>query len=78
MPDPRREDPRAVGRDRDGVLEVRRTASRPSVEIVQPSSASHTSGPPAVIIGSIAIVIPSESRGPRPGSPKFGMCGSSW
>ena len=37
-----------------------------SVEIVQPSSPSQTSGLPAVIIGSIAIVMPSESRGPRP------------
>src|SRR5262245_52916346 len=49
-----------------------------SVAIVQPSSASQTPAPPIVIIGSIAIVIPSESRGPRPGSPKFGTCGSSW
>ena len=49
-----------------------------SVEIVHPSSASQTSGLPAVIIGSIAIVMPSESRGPRPRSPKFGTCGSSW
>ena len=45
---------------------------------VQPSSIIDTSDEPAVIIGSIAMVIPSESRGPRPGSPKFGMCGSSW
>ena len=48
------------------------------VLIVQPSSMTFTSEEPAVIIGSIAIVIPSDSRGPRPGSPKFGMCGSSW
>ena len=49
-----------------------------AVRIVQPSSMTFTSDEPAVIIGSIAIVIPSERRGPRPGSPKFGMCGSSW
>src|SRR3990170_1094817 len=49
-----------------------------AVEIVQPSSQTITSDSPAVIIGSIAIVIPSDRRGPRPGSPKFGMCGSSW
>src|SRR5687767_533770 len=54
-------------------------AREPSVvEMVQPSPASQTSGPPTVIIGSIAIVIPSESLGPRPGWPKFGTCGSSW
>jgi hypothetical protein len=35
-------------------------------------------GATAVIIGSIASVIPGWSRGPRPGSPKFGICGSSW
>ena len=53
--------------------------SEPStVEIVQPSSCRITSGLPAVIIGSIAMVIPSASRGPRPGWPKFGTCGSSW
>ena len=53
--------------------------SEPSfVEIDQRSSAIQTSGPPALIIGSIASVIPSESSGPRPGWPKFGMCGSSW
>ena len=46
-----------------------------AVRIVQPSAITCTSEPPAVIIGSIAIVMPSESRGPRPGSPKFGMCG---
>ena len=48
------------------------------VRIVQPSSITNTSDEPAVIMGSIAIVMPSESRGPRPASPKFGMCGSSW
>ena len=41
-------------------------ASEPStVEIDQSSSWTYTSGPPAVIIGSIAIVIPSRSSGPR-------------
>ena len=54
-------------------------ASEPSsVEIDQWSSWRYTSGEPIVIIGSIAIVIPSESFGPRPGWPKFGTCGSSW
>jgi hypothetical protein len=31
-----------------------------------------------LIIGSIAMVIPSERGLPRPGWPKFGTCGSSW
>src|ERR671936_3009810 len=54
-------------------------ASEPSrVEIVHPSSWTWTSGRPAVIIGSIASVMPSLSTGPRPGRPKFGICGSSW
>ncbi len=43
-------------------------ASEPSaLEIDHSSSCSTTSGPPAVIIGSIAKVIPSASSGPRPG-----------
>src|ERR671934_2740508 len=51
------------------------TASEPSfVEIDQSSSWRYTSGPPAVIIGSIAMVIPLCSSGPRPASPKFGIC----
>src|SRR5690242_16139599 len=53
-------------------------ASEPSlVEIDHSSSCTITSGPPAVIIGSIANVMPSASSGPRPGAPKFGICGSS-
>jgi hypothetical protein len=45
-------------------------ASEPSaLEIDHSSSCNTTSGPPAVIIGSIANVIPSASCGPRPGSP---------
>ena len=43
-----------------------------AVRIVQPSSIITTMSEPAVIIGSIAMVIPSDRRGPRPGSPKFG------
>src|ERR1041385_3821090 len=38
-------------------------------EIDQSSSWTYTSGPPAVIIGSIANVIPSCRSGPRPGGP---------
>src|SRR6478735_1660942 len=53
-------------------------ASEPSlVEIDHSSSCTTTSGPPAVIIGSIANVMPSARSGPRPGSPKLGICGSS-
>src|SRR5262249_34992833 len=53
--------------------------SEPSDEEIDHSSACMTtSGPPAVIIGSIASVIPGSSSGPRPGEPKFGICGSSW
>src|SRR5215510_10057710 len=45
-------------------------ANEPSlVEIDHSSSCTTTSGPPAVIIGSIANVMPSASSGPRPGSP---------
>src|SRR5215212_4557962 len=54
-------------------------AMEPSiVEIDHSSSWRYTSAPPAVIIGSIAIVIPVWSSGPRPRSPKFGIWGSSW
>ena len=63
-------------RDRDGVLEVAESElvlgrDRPVV-VVQDDPA-----PPAVIIGSIASVIPRVSSGPRPGATKFGICGSS-
>ena len=44
-----------------------------SVTIDHRSSRRTTSGPWAVIIGSIASVMPSASRGPRPGSPKFDL-----
>src|SRR6266480_1071982 len=47
------------------------------VTAVQPSSRILTSQLPIVIIGSIASTIPGRSCGPRPGSPKFGTCGSS-
>src|SRR3954447_8977323 len=51
----------------------------PSADEIDHSSACiTTSGPPALIIGSIASVIPGSSSGPRPGAPKFGICGSSW
>src|SRR5262245_43223798 len=40
-----------------------------ALEIDHSSSCRTTSGPPAVIIGSIAKVMPSASSGPRPGSP---------
>src|SRR5204863_9987125 len=53
-------------------------SDRSSVEIDHSSLCSTMSGPPAVIIGSIASVMPSVSLGPRPGAPKFGSCGSSW
>src|ERR687887_2193391 len=48
-------------------------ASEPSlVEIDHWSSWMYTSGPPAVIIGSIASVMPSRSSGPRYEETKFG------
>src|SRR5712692_2394615 len=47
------------------------------VTAVQPSSRIRTSQLPIVTIGSIASTIPGPSCGPRPGSPKFGICGSS-
>src|SRR5207244_1681658 len=47
------------------------------VTAVQPSSRILTSQLPIVIIGSIASTIPGRSCEPRPGSPKFGTCGSS-
>src|SRR5262245_27427659 len=40
-----------------------------SVEIDHSSSCKYTSGPPALIIGSIANVIPGWSSGPRPAGP---------
>src|ERR671911_15427 len=46
-----------------------------SVEIDQRSSATTTEAVPALIIGSIARVIPGASSGPLPGSPKFGIWG---
>src|SRR5207249_8978454 len=48
------------------------------VTAVQPSSRIRTSQLPIVTIGSIARTIPGRSCGPRPGSPKLGICGSSW
>src|SRR5204862_6941804 len=48
------------------------------VHTVQPSSRSLTAGPPALIIGSSARVIPDFKRGPLPRFPKFGTSGSSW
>ena len=44
-----------------------------SVTIDHRSSRRTTPGSPAVIIGSIASVMPSASSGPRPGSPKFDL-----
>ena len=63
-PVPLREDPRAVCGDRDGVLEMGRERAvdgrdRPLVVV------DEDLGPPAVIIGSIAIVMPSRSSEPR-------------
>src|SRR2546425_5899152 len=47
------------------------------VTAVQPSSRILTSQLPIVTIGSIASTIPARSCGPRPGSPKLGIWGSS-
>src|SRR6516165_3080566 len=47
------------------------------VTAVQPSSRIRTSQVPMVTMGSMARTIPGLSTGPRPGSPKFGICGSS-
>src|SRR5687768_4029672 len=47
------------------------------VTAVQPSSSTRTSHDPMVTIGSTASTMPAFSTGPRPGSPKFGICGSS-
>src|SRR5262245_17477028 len=47
------------------------------VTAVQPSSRIRTSQVPMVTMGSIARTMPGRSCGPRPGSPKFGICGSS-
>src|SRR5207249_4910772 len=48
------------------------------VTAVHPSSRIRTSQLPMVTIGSIARTIPGRSCGPRPGSPKLGIWGSSW
>src|ERR1043166_5258909 len=47
------------------------------VTAVHPSSRMRTSYEPIVTIGSMATTIPVLSCGPWPGSPKFGICGSS-
>src|SRR5262249_11886880 len=47
------------------------------VTAVQPSSRMRTSYEPIVTIGSMATTMPGLSCGPWPGSPKFGICGSS-
>src|SRR6202023_3368736 len=46
-----------------------------AVRTVHPSSRRRTSGPPMLIIGSIASVIPPFNFGPLPRRPKFGVCG---
>src|SRR2546428_7276970 len=55
-------------------------AARPPswVTPAPPSAKIQTPPPPIVTIGSIARTIPGRSCGPRPGSPKLGICGSSW
>src|SRR2546428_179068 len=47
------------------------------VTAVHPSSRMRTSYEPIVTIGSMATTMPFLSCGPWPGSPKFGICGSS-
>src|SRR3989338_10717326 len=47
------------------------------VTAVQPSSKISTPYVPALTIGSIARTMPPFSLGPVPGTPKFGICGSS-
>src|SRR3989442_7765578 len=47
------------------------------VTAVHPSSRIFTSNEPIVTIGSMASTMPALSWGPWPGSPKFGICGSS-
>src|SRR5947199_749068 len=47
------------------------------VTAVHPSSRIRTSQLPMVTMGSIARTMPGRSCGPRPGSPKLGICGSS-
>src|SRR5262245_4584173 len=49
-----------------------------TVTAVQPSSSTCTSQEPRVTMGSIASTMLALSAGPRPASPKFGTCGSSW
>src|SRR5262245_11563034 len=48
-----------------------------AVTAVHRSASTRTSQCPIVTIGSMASTIPTRSNGPRPGSPKFGTCGSS-
>ncbi len=63
--------------DRDRELEVRGERAVLRVRSTSRRVPMPTLGPPAVIIGSIASVIPSRSCGPRPALTKFGTCGSS-
>src|SRR5204862_7168221 len=49
-----------------------------SVTTVHLSSTVRISGPPTFTIGSIAIVIPGTSLGPRLGLPSFGTWRPSW
>src|SRR6266403_1569665 len=66
----------AVLRPSGSVLRVR-ISGPSSVTAVHRSSRTRTSQLPIVTIGSIASTMPGLSCGPRPGSPKFGTCGSS-
>ena len=49
-----------------------------AVTAVQRSSSTRTSHEPMVTMGSMASTMPALMTGPRPASPKFGICGSSW
>src|SRR5262245_56988265 len=49
-----------------------------SVTAVQRSVSTRTPQCPIVTIGSIASTMPGRRTGPLPGSPKFGIWGSSW
>src|SRR5262245_1248422 len=49
-----------------------------SVTAVQWSASPRTPQCPIVTIGSIASTMPDRRTGPLPGSPKFGIWGSSW
>ena len=64
--------------DRDGVLEMGRQRAVDGRD--RPVVVVHVHvGPPAVIIGSIASVMPStQLAGRGTGVTKFGTCGSSW